>query len=147
MSENHAPPDLTLKPLPNAALKSEKQGDVSFEITEAGNGDLRVAINDRMDHKTSAFLIKSLCPEIRRRSPKNLTLVLDHLTYFDDYGALVINELQQVLNQNKGAFKIDDPLRMTDNILSFVDLKDFERTGSSKPGDHWVEHIGQGALD
>jgi phospholipid/cholesterol/gamma-HCH transport system permease protein len=147
MSEHHAPPNHNLTPLPISMIKSEKHGNASFEITEAENRDVRVAICGRMDHDTSGFLIKSLCPEIKRRSPERLTLVLDHLAYFDDFGALAINELQQVMDQCKGALKIDDPLHITDSILSFIDLKAFQKTGSSKPNDHWVERIGQGAMD
>jgi phospholipid/cholesterol/gamma-HCH transport system permease protein len=120
----------------------------SFEIVEEQNGNLIVNLIGRMDFQTSSPLMKALIEEINARSPESLFVNLEKTSYFDDYGLLVLNEIKMLMEKFKGNFKIIDPDRKADKILSFIDIEKLNKAPHAPElkHDNLVMQIGQSAL-
>jgi phospholipid/cholesterol/gamma-HCH transport system permease protein len=118
----------------------------SFEIQSSPEGTTMIRIAGRMDQNTAPDLIRSISENMGRKTIGPVTVHLRQVTYFDDYGALVLSELSRFASAERG-FEILDPAHKTDSVLSFVDLKAFDRplVQSAVP-DNFVERIGQSAL-
>ncbi|MBU4053830.1 MAG: MlaE family lipid ABC transporter permease subunit [Proteobacteria bacterium] len=91
-----------------------------FEMTHGPEGKITLHVSGRMDFESSSGLIASFSKIITQRSPQVLGLNLENVTYFDDYGALVIEELQETMKSIQGRLEVEDPREITKNILSYV---------------------------
>ena len=123
--------------------------NVTLSFSESQNGKLNVSISGRMDHKSASFLLKSIHSKIQQETSVSLVLHLDEVSYFDDYGALVINELQQAMDSLGGQCTIKDPQDKTGNIFANIDFNEIRKTGGkdSSSHDNLVAWIGQSAID
>ena len=99
----------------------------TINFTEKSNDTLLVNINGRMDFNTSAPIIKDLSKLIARRKPRLFAIDLSEVTYFDDYGALAVNEVQAIMEKHQGQIDIIDPNSVAQNILSFFDFQSLQK--------------------
>jgi phospholipid/cholesterol/gamma-HCH transport system permease protein len=95
----------------------------SFEITQGPGGETILQISGPMDFETSAGLIADFSKIIEQKKPEILELNLEKATYFDDYGALLLDELQAKMEQIQGRLVVKDPLEISKNVLAYVDFK------------------------
>ncbi len=98
-------------------MKHSKQS-CTYEMAEA-EGRLWIHFSGRMDIETSAPLVKEIHALIRQKSPFSVTANLGNVTYFDDFGAVALWEIRQMVAQ-KGDFNILNPGAKAEEILSQV---------------------------
>jgi phospholipid/cholesterol/gamma-HCH transport system permease protein len=96
-----------------------------FTLQGPEKNELTVYLHGRIDVKTAAHLLKQLKNEIKTKTFSSLTVDLDDLTYFDDYGALVLLSLKKHLKSNTrtGKFKVIDHHQKAKKILTVVEFE------------------------
>ncbi|MCP4353666.1 MAG: MlaE family lipid ABC transporter permease subunit [Desulfobacterales bacterium] len=107
------------------ALSNQKP--CCYEITEKDNGELSISFIGRMDIETSAPILKELYSLIRAKSPFSVTTDIGKVTYFDDFGALVLFEIKQLMNLQKGKFNIININDKAKEILSHINFDTYEK--------------------
>ena len=83
-------------------MKSSENQDVSVDFSDQPGGELVAFIRGRMDHQTAAYLLNAIGSRLKRQMPKALTVSLEHVSYFDDYGALVLFKLKEIMADSRG---------------------------------------------
>ncbi len=109
---------------------------------------MTVRIRGRINYQTASYLIRDITAGIRRYNPQILIIDLEQVTYFDDYGALVLSEVGRTFEHRDDRFIINDPNRISDNTISFIE---FDKISESSPlsdqkPDNIFEKIGESAL-
>ncbi|MBW1754283.1 MAG: MlaE family lipid ABC transporter permease subunit [Deltaproteobacteria bacterium] len=79
-----------------------------------------------MDIESSTSILDELHSMIAQKSPALLAVDLDNVTYFDDFGALVLIELKNAMTTRDSGFKIIGTQGRTKDILALVDFDAFE---------------------
>lgn len=87
----------------------------------------------RIDHQCAAALIKSLKAEVKARQPKKVTADLNRITYFDDFGVLVLTELRNHLNDRNIPFNLIQPPPKAGEVLALFNFDDPELCAQIKP--------------
>lgn len=103
-----------------------------YEITENDRGSLFIHFIGKMDIETSGPVLKSLHALIKKKSPGSLTADLENVTYLDDFGALILFEIKQVMTKRKGAFRIINAGAGAKGILSQIDFDQTEACAVKK---------------
>ncbi len=98
-----------------------------YDISTHKKGELVIHFKGRMDLKTSSVILSDLRAVIQSKSPDSLLLDLGQVSYFDDFGALVIVELKNMMSAQAGSFKIVDTNGHTKKILSLIDFEALEK--------------------
>ena len=107
-------------------VKPETSASCEFIISEQKAGDIIIAFNGIMNATTSAFLLKRLHTAVSSL-PASITINLDNVSYFDDFGALVLFELKHMMSDPKGAFTIVDSNNRAKEILAQVHFDEHEK--------------------
>ncbi len=98
-----------------------------YEISTDEKDVLTVHLKGRMDLKTSAIILSDLRSIIKSKSPNSLLIDLERVSYFDDFGALVLIELKNIMSANAGNFKIVDTYGRVQEILSLINFDVIEK--------------------
>jgi phospholipid/cholesterol/gamma-HCH transport system permease protein len=127
--------------------------DVSrfYKLQSDANGTIGLQFIGRIDHRCAAALIDGLKTEIMTRQPKKVFADLNRITYFDDFGVLVLTELRNQLNQQHIPFSLIQPPPKAGEVLA---LFNFDDPDSCKPiapkrrynlivrfGDAFIRHL------
>jgi len=86
----------------------------------------------RMDMENAAPLLREIPALIAAMSPASVTADLEKVTYFDDFGALVLFEIRQLANSLKAEFHIVASDAKVKSILSQIDFDAKEALPSVK---------------
>lgn len=100
----------------------------------------------RMDHSRAAELIKDLKKVLAGRNPIKVTVDLNRITYFDDFGVLVLSELRTYLKERRIPFGMIQPPPKAGEVLA---LFNFDNPGTcrmaeKKPTDNAIVRLGEG---
>jgi len=98
-----------------------------YHMSEKETGEIVIRPQGRMDVETAAELLDHLTPLIKAKSPKALTVDLEAVTYFDDFGALVLLELKHLMAAAKGSFNLIHASNQPQEILSQVNFESQEK--------------------
>jgi phospholipid/cholesterol/gamma-HCH transport system permease protein len=101
-----------------------------FELFEDVSGAVILYLKGRMDAESAASMLRRLMPLVKGRSLWSLSLDLGGVTYFDDFGALVLVELREAITEEGGEFLLKRVGEKTGEILS---LLKFETLGRKSP--------------
>jgi phospholipid/cholesterol/gamma-HCH transport system permease protein len=99
-----------------------------IEITMDEEGATTLHLKGRMDAGTASPMINGVKSLLRKNPPSTLTIDLAKVTYLDDFGALVLVEISNLLNDGK------DKLRLTnagENVKNVLAILDFDAVGVS----------------
>jgi len=105
---------------------SEQTSSDFYVVSEKNNGDFIVRFQGKMDVESSAPILEGLQLTIKKKSPALLAVDLDNVTYFDDFGALVLMELRNAVTARGGRFEIIGVRSQAQDILSLVNFDDLE---------------------
>lgn len=86
--------------------KSELEMPSSFEIKRGQNSEFVVQLKHNIDIESAGCLFNFLIPLIRSQKKPVLFLDLSHIDYLDELGNITILELEEIVLQRKGRFKI-----------------------------------------
>ncbi|QTA90099.1 MlaE family lipid ABC transporter permease subunit [Desulfonema magnum] len=106
--------------------KTKQKSFCSYEITERTKGELTIHFIGRMDIETSPPVLKEMLVLIREKSPFSVIADLERVTYFDDFGSLVLFEIKQFMTAQKGKFDIVNISGKAEKILSQTDFNSDE---------------------
>lgn len=93
-----------------------------YEFSERGRGEVLLRIQGDLDVSNAAAMVKGLSKKVDDLQPGSLTVDLEGLTYFDDFGALVLVEIRRRVTERQGAFyltNVGDRVREILDILRF----------------------------
>lgn len=95
-----------------------------YEISEKESGGITLHLQGRMDSTCASHMIEVLTSMLKDRLPTSLTVNLEKVTYLDDFGALVLLELKNLMAVGKGAFDIENA---SEEILFNLNFDSFEK--------------------
>ena len=105
---------------------SEELQSCRYEVSNRNDETMTLNIHGRMDASNAARMIEGIKSLLKDRPPASLTINLEKVTYLDDFGALVLLELKNLMHGGKGRLKItntSDKIRDVLTILSFDTLE------------------------
>ena len=105
---------------------SEELQFCRYEVSNRNDETMTLNIHGRMDASNAARIIEGIKSLLKDRPPASLTINLEKVTYLDDFGALVLLELKNLMHSGKGSLKItntSDKIRDVLTILSFDTLE------------------------
>ena len=97
-----------------------------FEISEKSKGEIIINLKEKIDVETSPLILKKLSSLIKIKSPCFLTINLAEVSYFDDFGALLLLEIRNLISEQNGSFKIINATNKAKEILSLVKFDSIE---------------------
>ena len=98
-----------------------------YEIFEEETGKISIRFKGRMDLKNSAIILKQLPSIIKRKSFLSLIANIDDVTYFDDFGFLVLIELKNIMDARSKDFKVVAGSSRAKEFLSMIDFEAIAR--------------------
>ena len=97
-----------------------------YEISEPNNGEFVIHLKGSIDLENSASILAQLHLLVKNKSPASLVIDLENVTYFDDFGTLVLIELKNAMTERAGRFQIVDHKGRAKDILDLVNFDTFE---------------------
>jgi phospholipid/cholesterol/gamma-HCH transport system permease protein len=119
-----------------------------YHVVASADGSIGIQFMGRIGHLQAAALIENLRAEINSRQPKKVTADLNRITYFDDFGVLVLMELRNYLAQEDIPFNIIQPPPKVGEVLALTDFDDSNSCQpiTSKSRDNFVLRLGHSAI-
>ncbi|MBW2406776.1 MAG: MlaE family lipid ABC transporter permease subunit [Deltaproteobacteria bacterium] len=77
-----------------------------YEISESNDGEITIYLHGRIDSSNASQMIDLFGSLIKDRRPVSLTVDLKKVKYLDDFGALVLVELKDMMTAAKGQFNL-----------------------------------------
>jgi phospholipid/cholesterol/gamma-HCH transport system permease protein len=122
-----------------------------YNLQAGPDGTIGLQFIGRIDHQCAAALIDSLKAEVKARRPKKVFADLNRITYFDDFGVLVLNELRNLLNESQIPFSMIQPPPKAGEVLALFNFDDPDTCKVIEPkkkhnliirfGDAFISHL------
>jgi phospholipid/cholesterol/gamma-HCH transport system permease protein len=90
-----------------------------YEVSESNEGVMTLHLQGVMDASTASRMIEVLTSLVKDRIPSSLTVDLEKVSYLDDFGALVILELQNMVAGVGGHFHLKNASEESLYVLNF----------------------------
>jgi len=128
--------------------KPEQIKSEYYNLSENNNGSYTVRFHGKLDAGSSPEIIAQLIREVNSLSFTSLTADVDDVSYFDDFGLLVLIELKKVVKNRNGKFRITDKNETAKNILSLTetDLYKPAETVKRKRPRRIIEQFGENVM-
>lgn len=94
-----------------------------FETAVRDDGGMTVRFIGRLDVTTAGPILRTLRSRVRRLAPRHLTADLGDVDYLDDYGALLIFELKEMLPPGEARFETVGASGTVAEALDRIDLE------------------------
>jgi phospholipid/cholesterol/gamma-HCH transport system permease protein len=91
-----------------------------YEISKSDDGAVTLHIQGRMDASTAAATIDGLKSILQPPLPPALTVDLEKVTYLDDFGALVLVELKNLMSRSKGQLHLKNADARVKQVLAIL---------------------------
>lgn len=101
-----------------------------FRVVASGDTAIGVQLIGRIDHLMAADLLKQLLAEIKSKKPGHVTVDLNRVTYFDDFGVLVLAQVRSYLDERRIPFRVVQPPPKVAEILA---LSNFDTPDACGP--------------
>ncbi|MEE8398986.1 MAG: MlaE family lipid ABC transporter permease subunit [Desulfobacterales bacterium] len=112
--------------------KPDTSASCEYSISEEKIGEWVISFDGMMNAATSAPLLKTLETDLKDKTLTTITVNLDHVSYFDDFGALVLFELKHMIPGNNGNFSIVDSENRAKEILYQVNFDEHDKCAPAK---------------
>ena len=116
-----------------------------YEVSENDDGGITLHLQGRMDASNASHMIKVLGSLLKDRGPSSLILDLEKVTYLDDFGALVLVELKNMMIHRKGRFFVENASEDILFVLNFDVLKEGGAFVKKRPPDV-ITRLGEASL-
>jgi phospholipid/cholesterol/gamma-HCH transport system permease protein len=94
-----------------------------FEISDDFSEGTVLRLKGRMDAAGAAAMIERLIPVVKGRSLGSLIVDLGGVTYFDDFGALVLVELRDAVTKEGREFTLENANEKISKVLSILNFE------------------------
>ncbi len=91
-----------------------------YEVSKSDDGAVTLHIQGRMDASTAAATIDGLKSILQPTLPPALTVDLEKVTYLDDFGALVLVELKNLMSRSKGQLHLKNADERVKQVLAIL---------------------------
>lgn len=98
----------------------------SYEILEHDKSEFVIRFKGRIDSESSPAILENIHLWINNQAPASLIIDLENVTYFDDFGSLVLVELKNEMTKLSGRFQITGSKGKAKDILNLVKFDTFE---------------------
>ena len=127
---------------------SEDSQSCSYEVSHGDDGDVTLFIKGRMDASTATETITGLKSILQPPLPPELTVDLERVTYLDDFGALVLVELKNLLVGQRSQLHLKNADQKVKEVLKILK---FDASGEPqplirKPRPNMFVRLGEGVL-
>ena len=127
---------------------SENSQSCRYEVSHGDEGDVTLFIQGRMDATTATETITGIKSILQPPLPPALTVDLEKVTYLDDFGALVLVELKNLLADQKSQLQLKNADQKVKEILKILK---FDASGEPqalirKPRPNMFVRLGEGVL-
>ena len=96
-----------------------------YEIAETDDGSITIYIQGGMDSSNASRMIEIFGSLINDRHPSSLTVDLKKVSYLDDFGALVLVELKDMITRSNGLFDLKNA---REEVLSILHSETLAKT-------------------
>jgi phospholipid/cholesterol/gamma-HCH transport system permease protein len=96
--------------------------DESYKLAVSPDGTVGIQFLGRIDHRNAAGIITSLMAEVESRRPLKVIADLNRVTYFDDFGVLVLSELRSHLEKRQIPFSLIQPPPKAGEVLALTNF-------------------------
>jgi phospholipid/cholesterol/gamma-HCH transport system permease protein len=104
-----------------------------YKLMAGPEGAVGLQLKGRIDHSCAASLINSIKAEIEAQPPSKMTIDLHRVSYFDDFGVLILTELRTFLQKRGIAFSLIQPPPKAGEVLALFNFEDPEACGRIEP--------------
>ncbi|RJQ87942.1 MAG: STAS domain-containing protein [Desulfobacteraceae bacterium] len=111
------------------ALPAHLQAEL-YNLVASKDGAIGIQLLGRIDHRVASGLLRQLLSEVEKRKPRHVTVDLNRVTYFDDFGVLVLAELRSHLDERQIPFRITQP---PSKVAEMLTLANFDHPGAWTP--------------
>jgi phospholipid/cholesterol/gamma-HCH transport system permease protein len=120
-----------------------------YKVSHGDDGALTLHIQGRMDAATAAGTIAGIKSILQPPLPSALTVDLEKVSYLDDFGALVLVELKNLMAGQKSRLYLKNADQRIKEILSILkyDASGEPDTLTRKPPPNMFMRLGEGILD
>ena len=128
---------------------SEDLQSCRYKVSHGDDGALTLHIQGRMDAATAAGTIAGIKSILQPPLPSALTVDLEKVSYLDDFGALVLVELKNLMAGQKSRLYLKNADQRIKEILSILkyDASGEPDTLTRKPPSNMFMRLGEGILD
>lgn len=113
--------------------KAANTASDSYRLAISTDGAIGIQLQGRIDHVNAGALLKVLLTELKNRKPRKVMVDLNRITYFDDFGALILFELRAYLTDHEIPFGIVQPPQKAGEILNLTNFFDPELCPQAVP--------------
>jgi phospholipid/cholesterol/gamma-HCH transport system permease protein len=127
---------------------SENVQSCRLEVSHADDGAVTLHIQGRMDAATATETIAGLKSTLKPPLPPVLTVDLEKVTYLDDFGALVLVELKNLMAGPKSQLHIKNADQRVKEILSILKYDQLGEAAvlTGKPAPNMFIRLGEGVF-
>jgi phospholipid/cholesterol/gamma-HCH transport system permease protein len=104
--------------------KSDINPSDYYRLITSEDGTAGIQFSGHIDRKCAGVLLKHLLKKLRKRLPRKVVVDLNRITYFDDFGALILFEMRRFLNERHIPFTITQPPPKAAEILALANFDD-----------------------
>lgn len=112
--------------MPSADAAENSQVSLTTEMPE----QVVVRLEGRMDIASAARILKDLLPRFNHIQTDSISVDLSKVTYFDDYGALVLLQIREIAKARQVNFELRNSQQQIDQILKLIN---FDGKGNRTP--------------
>ncbi|MCP4745099.1 MAG: MlaE family lipid ABC transporter permease subunit [Desulfobacteraceae bacterium] len=119
-----------------------------FRLVTSKSGTIGIQLIGRIDRYCSGSLIRRLKSEIKKLGPRKVMFDLNRITYFDDFGALILFELRSFLTGFKIEFDLVQPPPRVSEILTLTNFESPKLCAPliKKKQPNLISRLGEGAI-
>ncbi len=92
-----------------------------YELIENKMGDVTILLKGRMDKEAAGTFLRQIHKLIKSKVSSSLSVDIESLNYFDDYGALALMEIKECIKSIDKQFKL---IGTNDRVISILNLFD-----------------------
>ena len=128
---------------------SEDLQSCRYKVSHGDDGAVTLHIQGRMDAATAAETLAGIKSILQPPLPSALTVDLEKVSYLDDFGALVLVELKNLMAGQKSRLYLKNADQRIKEILSILkyDASGEPDTLTRKPPPNMFMRLGEGILD
>jgi phospholipid/cholesterol/gamma-HCH transport system permease protein len=112
--------------------KKESVFPKSYTISEVDKDQLAIHFHGSIDIESTSAILYDLQAIILSKSPKLVSIILDNVSYFDEYGSLVLFKLKKLIAAQKGNLTISDKKNKERIDIVLKDFDNLEKEGGIK---------------
>ncbi len=120
----------------------------SYQLAVGKDGTVGIQFQGRIDHHNARQIMASLNAEVDARQPVKVIADLNRVTYFDDFGVLVLKELRTYLEKCNIPFSLIQPPPKVGEVLALTNFDNPDSCAEIKPAkrDNPVVRLGDACI-